>query len=148
MIFGGTMKRNICLSTILALSIGIHACGSSQSVTKSDDSAASAVSVSSASTPSQTPASREITSLAGRWRLQNKNERAIWFFDTSGRCAIRPSGLVEQKGRYQYDGKHLVINFDSGTTRYTVLEKTEPNLVIMMRWGDLYNITNVLTRVQ
>ena len=38
------MKRNICLSTILALSIGIHACGSSQSVTKSDDSAASAVS--------------------------------------------------------------------------------------------------------
>lgn len=125
------MKLNIYISALIALSLGCFACGSSQEKKSASSSTSS----------------HEITSLAGRWQLQNKNERAIWVFDASGHCAIRPSGIVAQKGRYRYDGKHLVLNFDSGTTRYTVLDKTEPNLVIMMRWGDLYNITNVLTRL-
>jgi hypothetical protein len=126
------------------IAFGLISCGGTQTEVKQDVPKKTEPAL----TTSKKSAGQEITSLAGRWRLNNNNERAIWFFDTSGRCAVRPSGLVEQKGRYQYDGKVLVINFDSGTTRYTILEKTEPKLVMMMRWGNLYNITNVLTRMQ
>ena len=140
------MKSGRVQTWVMLVVLGLISCGPDQAIVKGDTQRGADDSAQSSSAVTK-PASAEVTSLAGRWKLNNKNERAIWFFDTTGRCAIRPSGLVEQKGRYQYDGKHLVINFDSGTTRYTVLEKKEPNLVIMMRWGDLYNITNVLTRI-
>ena len=141
------MKFGMALLLVAACPFALAVCGGQE--TKTDNPALSSASVSASSTPAVDVQRDDgtVKSLAGRWKNENKNERGVWLFDSNGRCIIRSSGLVEQKGRYTYTGKELVINFDSGTTTYRILDNREPRLVLTMRWGDLYNLTNVLVRM-
>ena len=137
------MKFGIVLALLAACPFALSVCGGQE--TKTDNPALSSSSASSSAGMARDDGT--VKSLAGRWKNENKNERGVWLFDTNGRCIIRSSGIVEQKGRYTYTGKELVINFDSGSTTYRVLDNREPRLVLTMRWGDLYNLTNVLVRL-
>ena len=139
------MKIEIVICFLVLCAVFLPVCGGTE--TKPDGITSQSAASASSATAVTPKTDKAIVSLAGRWKNENKNERGVWLFDTSGRCIIRSSGIVEQKGRYAYDGKALILNLDSGTTSYRVLENREPRLVITMRWGDLYNLTNVLVRV-